>query len=100
MTEIQNNDQIEQIEEFSTETINANLNEQNNETIEFLTECNMSIFNLTKDQTNDMILKPKEKIIKKKCKLFQYNLILKNYVRIDNFATFSDQNILKTWIYR
>jgi hypothetical protein len=94
MTEILNNTQIKELSlensqlEEPLELLSNN--EQNNETIEFLTKCNMSIFNFTKDKTNDVILKPKEKIIKKKYKLFQYNLTLKNYVRINNFATFSE----------
>jgi maltoporin len=50
----------------------------------------VSIFNFTKDDANNVILKPKEKTIKMKYKLFQYNLTIKNYVRIDKTTTFTE----------
>jgi hypothetical protein len=115
MTEIIN---IEQIIELSIETINdEQINEQNelisnneqielisnkhleetiellsnNETIKFINECGMSIFNFTKDNTNgQIILTPKVKRIKKKYKLYQYNLNIEQFIHIDNFTTFTE----------
>jgi hypothetical protein len=83
------NKQLEQFEQLE-ETLELSNNDQYNETIKFINECQLSIFDFTKNNANNIILKTKEKIIKKKYKLFQYNLTLKNYVRIDNFSTFSE----------
>jgi hypothetical protein len=92
MTEIQNNDEIEKLnnEISNNEQLEETSNINSNETIEFINECNTSIFDFTKDKTNNIILKPKVKNIKKKYRLYQYNLYIENYVYIDKFATFSD----------
>jgi uncharacterized membrane-anchored protein len=101
MTETINYEQIEELSLEQTDmNSNAQLEETNNyeqleqqiekfnETIEFLTECNMSILDFTKDKTNAVILTPKEKTIKKKYRLYQYNLYNENYVYIGKYATF------------
>ena len=89
MTEINNYDEIEQINEQLEESINSN--EKLEQTIEFINECHASIFDFSKDNTNKVVLKPKEKMIKKKYKLYQYNLIIENYAYIGKFATFSEK---------
>jgi hypothetical protein len=77
------NSQIQQLEE-TIELIS------NNETLNFINECNMSIFDFTKDKTNEVILTPKLKTIKKKYKLFQYNLNINEFVYISKFTTFTE----------
>jgi hypothetical protein len=52
----------------------------------------MSIFNFTKDKTNEVILKPKEKTIKKKYRLYQYNLYINEFIYIGKFTTFTEIN--------
>ena len=95
------NKQFEKINELSDTNSNTHLEEtieetqeliSNNETIEFINECGMSIFNFTKNKTNDVIQTPKEKTIKKKYKLFQYNLNINEFIYIGKFTTFTEIN--------
>jgi hypothetical protein len=65
MSEIHNNEQIEelqlenkQLEQLEQIELLSN-NDQYNETLQFINDCNMSIFNFTKDDANNVILKPK-----------------------------------------
>jgi len=109
MSEIQNNEQIEQLTlenkqlEQMNELSDINSNtlpeetieltsklDQYHETLEFITDCGMSIYDFTKDKTNDVILTPKEKTIKKKYKMFQYNLNINEFIYIGKYATFSE----------
>jgi hypothetical protein len=51
--------------------------EQINEKLKFINECQASIFDVTMDNNNmnnNIILKKTDNIIKKKYKLYQYNL--------------------------
>ena len=106
MTETINNEQIEELslEKLQIEILNDEIellsnNEQYNETIEFLNKCNMSIFEFSKDNTNAVILTPKEKTIKKKYKLYQYNLNIEysTFMDITKYLTNLDIHInLKT----
>jgi hypothetical protein len=80
MTETINNEQIQELSKELQEL-------SNNQTLNFI---NDSIFDFTKSNTNDIVLKTKEKIIKKKYKLYQYNLNVENFIYINNFVTFSD----------
>jgi hypothetical protein len=84
LSDINSNTQPEETVELTSELLSSN------ETLEFINECNMSIFNFTKDKTNEVILKQKEKIMKKKYRLYQYNLYIEQYVYIGQHATFSD----------
>jgi hypothetical protein len=78
----------EQNEVFSTEPL---ITTETEETLNFLNECNMSMFNFTKDTNNNVILKPiKIKLFKKKYNLYQYNLTTNNYQYIDKFCTLQD----------
>lgn len=91
MTEINNIVHIEELSNAQLENKQLEqIEQQYNETLEFINECNMSIFNFTKDNTNNVILKPKEKIIKKKYKLYQYNLNINEFIYIGKFTTFSE----------
>jgi len=109
MSEIHNNEQIEELQlenkqlEQMNELSDINSNtlpeetieltsklDQYHETLEFINDCDMSIFNFTKDKTNEVKLKPKEKTIKKKYRLYQYNLYINEYTLIGQYATFSD----------
>jgi hypothetical protein len=89
MSENQNNEQIEEL--LSNVELISKL-EQMEETKEFINDCNASIF----DNTNDSIVIPKEKNIKKKYRLLQYYLYINDYVYIDKFATFSEINTYLT----
>jgi hypothetical protein len=96
MTEIINIEQIEQLtleNKQLEETIELTSKlDQYNETLEFINECGMSIFNFTKGNTNNVILKPKEKTIKKKYKLYQYNLNINEFIYIGQYTTFYEIN--------
>jgi hypothetical protein len=111
MSEIQNNEQIEQLTlenkqlEQMNELSDINSNtlpeetieltsklDQYHETLEFINDCDMSIFNFTKDKTNEVKLKPKEKTIKKKYRLYQYNLYINEFIYIGKFTTLTEIN--------
>jgi hypothetical protein len=85
MTEIINNEQIIEISKELEEL-------SNNETIKFLNECKASIFEFTKDDNNNVIMKQsnKVKVIKKKYILSQYDITTNSYIYIEKFNKLSD----------